>query len=62
MRQGETVSRIEIEDAIYDESSLPMSNVVAVTVCNLRDKLEQHGPRLIHTRRGIGYVLDAMPS
>lgn len=58
MRHGQTVSRIEIEDAIYDEHSLPMSNVVAVTVCTLREKMEQHGPRVIQTRRGLGYVLD----
>jgi DNA-binding response OmpR family regulator len=25
----------------------------------LRRKLEQHGPRLIHTVRGVGYVLRA---
>jgi len=26
----------------------------------LRRKLEAHGPRLIHTLRGRGYVLDAL--
>lgn len=57
-RPGEIVSRIEIEDELYDEETLPMSNVVASTICALRDKLEAHGePRLIHTRRGLGYVL-----
>jgi len=57
-RRGETVSRIEIEDHLYDEQTLPMSNVVASTICALRDKLEADGaPRLIHTRRGLGYVL-----
>ena len=57
-RAGETVSRIDIEDHLYDEDTLPMSNVVASAVCSLRDKLESAGePRLIHTRRGLGYVL-----
>ncbi len=57
-RCGETVSRIEIEDHLYDEQTLPMSNVVASTICALRDKLEADGePRLIHTRRGLGYVM-----
>jgi DNA-binding response OmpR family regulator len=28
-----------------------------VHVSALRRKLEQHGPRLIHTARGLGYVL-----
>jgi DNA-binding response OmpR family regulator len=59
-RPGEIVSRIEIEDQLYDEDTLPLSNVVASTICALRDKLEADGePRLIHTRRGLGYVLQA---
>ena len=57
-RKGEIVSRIEIEDQLYDEDTLPLSNVVASTVCGLREKLEHEGEtRLIHTRRGMGYVL-----
>jgi two-component system OmpR family response regulator len=32
-------------------------NVVEVHVSSLRRKLETHGPRMIHTVRGIGYVL-----
>jgi DNA-binding response OmpR family regulator len=32
-------------------------NVVEVHVCALRRKLEASGPRLIHTVRGVGYVL-----
>jgi len=57
-RREETVSRIEIEDHLYDEDSLPDSNVVASTICALREKLEQGGAsRLIHTRRGLGYLL-----
>ncbi len=32
-------------------------NVVEVHVSSLRRKLEAHGPRTIHTVRGIGYVL-----
>lgn len=34
-------------------------NVVEVHVSALRRKLEAHGPRLIHTVRGVGYVLKA---
>jgi two-component system OmpR family response regulator len=34
-------------------------NVVEVHVSALRRKLEEHGPRLIHTERGSGYVLRA---
>lgn len=34
-------------------------NVVEVHVCALRRKLEACGPRLIHTVRGVGYVVRA---
>jgi len=34
-------------------------NVVEVYVSSLRRKLEEHGPRLIQTVRGVGYVLRA---
>jgi DNA-binding response OmpR family regulator len=56
MRRGETVSRIEIEDKLYGTERFPQSNVVASTVSILRSKLGE--PPLIHTRRGLGYVLD----
>ena len=32
-------------------------NLVEVHICALRRKLEEHGHRLIHTVRGVGYVL-----
>jgi len=35
------------------------ANVVEVYVSTLRRKLEEHGPRLIQTVRGVGYVLRA---
>ncbi|UDY37505.1 winged helix family transcriptional regulator [Dermatobacter hominis] len=31
-------------------------NVIEVTISTLRHKLEAHGPRILHTVRGIGYV------
>ena len=40
----------------YDEYA---DNLVQVHVSALRRKLEEHGPRLIHTERGLGYVLRA---
>lgn len=36
-------------------------NVVEVHVSALRRKMEAHGPRLIHTVRGVGYVLRPEP-
>ncbi len=61
-RSGETVSRIEIEDALYGEHDLPGGNAVDSAVCRLRSKLGElaGGPR-IRTRRGRGYALVAGP-
>lgn len=58
-RRGQVVSRAEIEAHIYDEHVDPMSNVVDSAVCSLRKKLgAADSPALIHTRRGLGYVLE----
>jgi DNA-binding response OmpR family regulator len=58
LRQGEVVSRAEIEHSIYDEQADPMSNVVDSAVCILRKKIDTAGSAsLIQTRRGMGYVL-----
>ncbi|NKQ52453.1 response regulator transcription factor [Amycolatopsis sp. K13G38] len=50
------VSKTQILTAVwgYDEYS---ANLVEVNVSTLRRKLEAHGPRLLHTVRGQGYVL-----
>lgn len=56
LRRGQVVPRPEIEAHIYDEFVEPMSNVVDAAVYALRRKI---GPELIHTRRGLGYVLEA---
>lgn len=61
-RRGHVVSRPEIEEHIYDGQVDPMSNVVDSAICGLRKKLGTTGAApLIHTRRGLGYVLDAAP-
>ena len=59
-RAGETVSRTEIWEHLYDFGSKAVSNVVGVYVGCLRRKLDRPGERsLIQTRRGLGYVLGA---
>lgn len=59
MRQGKTVSRIEIEDHLYGEDNFPMSNAVPAAISTLRARLAGAGSgELIHTRRGLGYVLE----
>ena len=59
-RQGQVVSRAEIEQHIYDGHVDPMSNVVDSAVCGLRKKIGgSRDKALVHTRRGLGYVLQA---
>ncbi len=60
LRAGQLVTRSAIWDHLYDFDSESNSNVIDVYVGYLRKKLEEAGlPRLIHTRRGEGYVLEA---
>lgn len=58
LRAGEVVSRTDIWEHLYDFHSSADSNVVDVYIGYLRKKIERpDSPRLIHTRRGRGYVL-----
>ena len=62
MRAGELVTRTAIWEHLYDAFSEARSNVVDVYIGYLRRKLESTGQsRLIHTRRGQGYVLAVTP-
>ncbi len=59
LRAGQVVSRTEIWEHLYDFAAEPASNVIDVYIGHLRKRLEAGGrPRLIHTRRGLGYMLD----
>ena len=59
-RAGEVVSRAEIEEHIYTDEKDLFSNAVESAISALRKKLEAAGcGPLIHTRRGLGYVLQA---
>jgi two-component system, OmpR family, response regulator MprA len=52
------LTRAQILDSVWGFDVETASNVVDVYVGYLRQKLEQDGePRLIHTVRGVGYVL-----
>jgi DNA-binding response OmpR family regulator len=58
MRAGQVVTRTDIWEHVYDFNSSAESNVVDVYIAHLRRKIEREGlPRLIHTRRGQGYLL-----
>jgi DNA-binding response OmpR family regulator len=60
VRAGQVVTRLEIWEHVYDFHDESQSNVVDVYVGYLRKKLEAPElPKLIHTRRGQGYMLGA---
>jgi DNA-binding response OmpR family regulator len=61
-RRGQVISRSEIEAHIYCDSVDLMSNVVDSAICSLRRKIGSASDRpLIHTRRGMGYLLESDP-
>lgn len=58
-RTGEVVSRTEIWDHVFEDSTGGSSNAVDVYIGYLRKKLNTGDlPDLIHTRRGQGYILE----
>jgi DNA-binding response OmpR family regulator len=60
MRAGQVVSRSEMWEHLYDMHDTTTSNVVDVYVGYLRNKIDKpFGTKLIHTRRGLGYMLAA---
>ncbi|MFQ5679331.1 MAG: response regulator transcription factor [Gemmatimonadota bacterium] len=62
LRPEEIVRRTELLEKVWDLHFDPMSNVVDVHVANLRQKLRKGGrPPLIHTLRGVGYMLRREP-
>ncbi len=62
LHQGRVVGREQIAQHVWDEAFDPLSNVIDVYVKRLRAKLDAGpAPRLIHTRRGEGYILTPEP-
>lgn len=57
-RAGEVVARSDIAEHVWDESFDPFSNLIEVYIQRLRRKVDDgHSTKLLHTRRGAGYVL-----
>ncbi len=55
---GAVISKTSILEKVYDYSFDPQTNVVDVLVCRLRNKVDKAFPvKMIHTVRGMGYVL-----
>jgi len=62
LNQGRVVGREQIAQHVWDEHFDPFSNVIDVYIKRLRAKMDAGGPkRLIHTRRGEGYLLSGDP-
>ncbi len=58
-RRGEVLSRTLIAEQVWDMNFDPETNVVDVHIRRLRAKVDdQFDRKLIHTVRGVGYVLD----
>ena len=63
LNENRVVGREQIAQHVWDESFDAFSNVIDVYVKRLRVKLESSGgKRLIHTRRGEGYILTPIPA
>jgi DNA-binding response OmpR family regulator len=57
MHAGETVTRSELHDKVWDMHFDPSSNVIDAHVARVRKKLEKAGASAqITTRRGVGFV------
>ncbi|HVI55259.1 MAG TPA: heavy metal response regulator transcription factor [Luteibacter sp.] len=58
-RRGEVLSRTQIASYVWDMNFDSDTNVVEVAIRRLRAKIDDgHEAKLIHTVRGMGYVLD----
>jgi two-component system copper resistance phosphate regulon response regulator CusR len=58
-RRGEVLSRTQIASYVWDMNFDSDTNVVEVAIRRLRVKIDDgHDAKLIHTVRGVGYVLD----
>lgn len=58
LNANRVVSRTDIVQHVYDFNASLESNVIDVFIGLLRKKIERPGkPRLLHTRRGQGYML-----
>ena len=61
-RAGEVLSRTEIASLVWDINFDSDTNVVEVAIRRLRVKVDEpFDTKLIHTVRGVGYVLNSQP-
>jgi Response regulators consisting of a CheY-like receiver domain and a winged-helix DNA-binding domain len=61
LRAGETVTRSELHDKVWDMHFDPSSNVIDAHIARLRKKLQKAGASAaVTTRRGMGFVLESV--
>jgi two-component system copper resistance phosphate regulon response regulator CusR len=61
-RQGEILSKTAIAELVWDMNFDSSTNVVEVAIKRLRAKIDSgFEPKVLHTIRGMGYVLEARP-
>lgn len=59
---GRICGRMAILEKVWDYDFDPGSNLVDVNIMRLREKIDaDFAPKLLHTVRGIGYVLKELP-
>jgi DNA-binding response OmpR family regulator len=61
---GQTVTRKMLANDVWREPNraTPLDNVIDVHVAHLRRKIDEgRDPKLIHTVRGVGFVLSEAP-
>ncbi len=60
--KGRVVSKTMLMEQVWDYNFDPESNVVESRICRLRDKIDlPQFRKLIHTVRGVGYLLEDKP-
>jgi len=60
--KGKVFDRIDIAEKIWGFSFNSGTNVIDVHINSLRKKIDKDfTPKLIHTKKGYGYVLDEEP-
>lgn len=58
-KQGQVLSRLDLAEQVWDINFNSNTNVVEVAVRRLRGKVDDRFPtKLLHTVRGMGYVLE----
>ena len=57
--RGQVISKMMILKQVWEYNFDPQTNVVEACICRLREKIDiDPEKRLIHTVRGVGYVVD----